>query len=383
MFAREPSTARAPTIALCHEWLAAPRGSEKTFEAMAASLPDAELYALTCSRSAGVSFGGRGVTTTFLDRMTPLRNRRSLQLPLMPLAWRYASRRTYDLVVTSSHACAKGFWPARNALHLCYCYTPMRYVWLSAVDARGGRSRLRRPVESYLRSWDLTATRWVDDFAAISVAVQDRIEEFYGRSARVIHPPVDVDFFTPAPEKPNGGFALAVSRLVGYKRLDAALLACHRLDVPLVIAGCGPEEQRLRALAAKLGAAVRFVSAPNGDELRGLYRGADVLVFPAEEDFGIVAVEAQACGTPVVAFAKGGSMDTVVPGKTGVLVETQDADCLAEGIRVALDARFDADDCRRNAERFAVSRFQRQFLDWVEGAAAGLGTGTVRTRVPV
>lgn len=374
-------------MALCHDWLAARHGSEKTFEVMAGTLPTAAVHGLSYDSAAGLDFGGRRVRTTFIDRLAPIKNRRMAQLPLMPLAWRYASRRRYDVVVTSSHACAKGFWPARAALHLCYCYTPMRYLWLPSIDARRRRSALSVPAERWLRSWDLGSVRWVDEFAAISNTVRDRIGAIYGRPARVIYPPVDTAYFTPGASGTShmtpgaGGFALAVSRMVPYKRLDLAIRACHRAGYPLVIAGRGPMEPALRDLAGRLGAAVKFVIAPSDDELRRLYRAADVVVFPGQEDFGIVPVEAQACGTPVVALDRGGTAETVVHGVTGVLVASQDEESFAAGIREALSAGFDAGQCRQNAERFSEAIFKERFLDWVIGSAAirGIHVGGQRT----
>jgi len=374
--------ARTTNIALCHEWIWARHGSEKTFEAMAAALPRADLYGLTWNRAAGLDLGGRAVTTTFIDRITPLRNRRDLQLPLMPLAWRYASRADYQVVVTSSHACAKGFWPARRALHLCYCYTPMRYLWLSSVDMRRRRDRVGAIAETWLRRWDLGSATWVDEFAAISTAVQTRIQRLYGRAAQVIHPPVDTGHYTPSEGPQKGGFVLAASRMVPYKRLDLAIRACNQVGVPLVVAGAGPEEGRLRTLAAEVRADVTFVIEPDDDSLRDLYRSADLLVFPAEEDFGIVPVEAQACGTPVVAYGRGGALDTVVAGQTGVLVEEQSAECLAAGIETAITAGFDRGECRRSAERFSRDRFQHDFLEWVRSAAAGRGLVVAGSHAP-
>lgn len=370
---------------MCHEWLAARHGSEKTFETMAAVFPAADIYGLTWNPASGLDFGGRPVATTFLDRVPGLRDRRMLQLPLMPLAWRYASRNRYDVVVTSSHACAKGFRPARGALHLCYCYTPMRYLWLSAIDQRRPRSAASAPVEHCLRAWDRASVRWVDGFAAISSTVQARIEELYGRPSVVIHPPVDTDHFTPGEAIRRPGFALAVSRMVPYKRLDLAIRACHRLRHPLVVAGAGPAEPALRALTARLGANVRFVVDPGDAELRDLYRSADVLVFPAEDDFGIVPVEAQACGTPVVAVGRGGALDTVLPGVTGLLAPAQDEAALAEAIEEALGTSFDRAACRANAERFSADVFRSRFRRWVV-EAAGAGGITIdeqaRQRVP-
>lgn len=363
-------------MALAHEWLARWTGSEKTFAAMAATFPDADLYALTVDRGCGFSFGGRPVHTTFLDRVPGLGNRREMQLPLMPLAWRYATRRRYDVVVTSSHACVKGFRPGRRALHLTYCYTPMRYAWLPALDRRARQGRAQDLGAAYFRRWDRASAAWVDEFAAISTCVRDRIEHAYGRTARVIHPPVDVEYFRPATgvhSAPAGGFALAAGRLVAYKRFDVAIRACHRIGLPLVIAGAGPDEGRLRALAAKQGAGVRFVVEPTDDALRDLYREAAVLLFPGEEDFGIVPVEAQACGTPVVALGAGGVLDTVVPGVTGVLVDEENDAAFAAGVQAAVDRVWDPEACRANAARFRAERFRDELREWVQTAVAARG----------
>jgi glycosyltransferase involved in cell wall biosynthesis len=363
----------AGTIALCHEWLRFRHGSEKTFEQMAQVFPQAYLHALTFNRNSGLAFGGRQVTTTFLDRIPLLKDRHALQLPMMPLAWRYASRRSYDVVVSSSHACAKGFWPGRGALHLCYCYTPMRYVWLSGLDRRREPDPMTLLGERVMRSWDLKSTRWVDEFAAISHAVKDRIEHIYDRPARVIYPPVDTGFYTPSDLSDKKDFAITVSRLVPYKRLDLAIRACQALDIPLTIAGWGPQEAALRDLAQSIGAEVQFITDPTDQMLRELFRSARLSLFPAEEDFGIVAVESQACGTPVVSLGRGGSLDTVMDGVTGVHVAEQTAEDLAAGMQRVLDSSMLAESCRRNAERFSTANFRREFRDWVHIAAAQAG----------
>jgi glycosyltransferase involved in cell wall biosynthesis len=249
----------------------------------------------------------------------------------------------------------------------------MRYVWLSSVDQRRAPGRASAAAERRLKSWDLASVAWVDEFAVISTAVRRRVEQFYGRPARVIHPPVDTATFTLGEEAAAGGFALAVSRMVPYKRLDLAMRASHMAGHPLVVAGAGPEEAGLRALAVALGSDTRFVVSPTDAQLAELYRAADVVVFPPEEDFGIVPVEAQACGTPVVAYARGGSADTVVPGVTGALVEEQTPAAFAEGLRTVLDGRLDPAACRRNAERFAADRFADDFVSWVLGSARARG----------
>jgi glycosyltransferase involved in cell wall biosynthesis len=361
-------------IALCHEWLSGRSGSEKTFEAMAREFPRADLFSLTWNRSAEYDFGGRSVKTTVLDKISPLRGRNALQLPLMPLAWRYASRREYDVVVTSSHACSKGFYPGREAIHLCYCYTPMRYLWLSNIDTRHRRgARLTAPVSLALKSWDRRSAGWVDDFAAISHAVKDRIQDVYSRPARVIHPPVATDFYTPG-DAAREDFVLAVSRMVPYKRLDLAIRAAQIAGARLVIAGSGPQEPQLRQLAEDLEHPVEFVISPDDAALRELYRTARAVIFPPEEDFGIVPVEAQACGTPVVALARGGSLDTVVDGVTGVLVPEQSAGQFAEGLKMVLDGSFRTEDGVANARRFSQAQFRTRFRDWVLDAARGNGS---------
>jgi len=368
-------------VALCHEWLSDRCGSEKTFEAMAGALPDADLYALTHDPRIPFDLGSRPVTTTFLDRL-PAPVGRPLQLPLMPLAWRLATRERYDLVVSSSHACAKGFWPGRQALHLSYCYTPMRYAWVPDVDTRARPGPARALAGPVLRRWDRASAAWVDEFAAISRAVRDRVRAFYGREATVIHPPVDTDFYAPSPGSPRRHGVLVASRMVPYKRIDLAIRAGHVLGLPVTVAGTGPEEAALRRLAARLGAHTDFVIGPDDATLRRLYRSASVLVFTAHEDFGIVPVEAQACGTPVVALDEGGSRDTVIDGVTGVLVAGQEATTVAAGIARALELRLEAEACRANAERFARSRFTERFLAWVAASAERHGLGSALAPAP-
>jgi glycosyltransferase involved in cell wall biosynthesis len=365
-----------PRTALAHEWLDARAGSEKAFEALARLFPDADLFALTDTLGDAFDSGGRPVSTTFIARVPGLRHRRDLALPLMPLAWRTVTRRRYDLVVTSSHACAKGFRPAREALHLCYCYAPMRYVW-DAHDRRAGLHRLADlGPRAALRAWDRRASAWVDGFAGISTAVCERIERCYGRPSRVIHPPVDTGFYRPADRPEDGGglpappFVLACSRFIPYKRLDLAILAADRVGLPIVVAGRGPGEAALREVAAGVRVPVTFELAPTDEHLRRLYRAAAAFVFPALEDFGIVAVEAQACGTPVVALAEGGTVDTVVDGVTGALVGVQDVDAFAKGLERALDLG-DATACVRHAASFSTSAFDRRVRAWVDDALHG------------
>ena len=353
-------------MAIAHEWLPVRAGSEKTFEAMAQTYPDADLYALTREPGVEFDFGGRAVTTTFLDRAATLRHNRALTLPLMPLAWRLISvRGEYDKVLTSSHACVKGFPPGRAAEHYCYCHAPMRYAWDPDIDARTWRwGAVLKPGLAVLRRWDLHAAGWVEHFAANSEAVRERIQRFYDRDAVVIHPPVDTSWYTPLAGVERHG-ALAVSRFIPYKRVELAIRAAAKAEVPLTVAGSGPGERDLRRVAADLGSDVRFEIRPSDERLRELYRHSAALVFPANEDFGIVPVEAQACGTPVVALDTGGTRDTVVDSETGHRVERADVDEFASALRAVVGNGDSADACRRNAERFSIERFKSRLRSWV------------------
>lgn len=355
-------------LAIAHEWLAVRAGSEKTFEAMALAYPEADLYALTWDHDAQFDFGGREVTTTWLDRSSTLRDRRELALPLMSFAWKTIDvHDSYDTVLTSSHAFVRSFPPAKPATHFCYCHTPLRYAWVPDVDARTQR---RIPGKSLafaaLREWDRRTARNVDFFAANSTAVRDRIHECYGRESEVIHPPVDTVYYDLPTEPVERSRALAVSRFVPYKSVALAIEACAAAGVPLTVAGKGPQEAELRALAARLGGDVEFEISPPDERLRELYRSSLAVVFPANEDFGIIPVEAQGCGAPVVALDVGGARDTVVQGETGLRVARQDPALFAEAIRDLVTTPPDPAVCRRNAEGFSAQRFQRELREWVE-----------------
>jgi glycosyltransferase involved in cell wall biosynthesis len=341
------------------------------FEALAEAFPDADLYALTREPGVPFDFGGRTVKTSLLDRADLTRSRRELTLPLMPAAWRMlGAGKNYDTVITSSLACAKGFAPGRDATHYCYCHAPMRYAWQPDIDSRD--HKLGPAVDiglKWLQRWDRRSADWVDSFAANSTAVRERIQNFYGRDAEVIHPPVDTEFYTPSPDGSAGEaqpYVLTVSRFIPYKRNDLAIEAAAKAGLPVVIAGSGPLEGELRATAERVGADARFEIQPSDERLRELYRGATVLVFPALEDLGLIPVEAQACGTPVVGLDEGGTRDTVLQGETGVRVAKQDVDSFAEAIQSIRDRRPDPGACREHAEKFSRARFIERAKSWVK-----------------
>jgi glycosyltransferase involved in cell wall biosynthesis len=370
-------------IAAVHEWLPARAGSEKTFEEIARAFPTADLYALSRDPDTPFDFGGRPLTTTFLDRPR-LRDLRAVALPLMPLAWQ--TIRTpdvpYDLVITSSHAFANLARPTKDAdVVLCYCHTPARYLWVPELDQDRSRVEpLLAPARSFLRRVDLRGAGRVTAFAANSSEVADRIRRFYDRDAIVIPPPVETDFFasdepgqlseTERRELPDGEFVMAMSRFIPYKRLDLAIRTAANVGLPIVVAGSGDDDARLRSIAEELGHDVRFVIRPSQQLLRELFRRATLLLFPAYEDFGIVPVEAQACGTPVVGYAAGGALDTIDSGVTGELSPEQTVDAFTEATRRALNGIVTDPKttrrCREWASRFGAEHFRDRLTKWVE-----------------
>ena len=355
----------ARRVAVVHEWLNSHAGSEQTFLAMAAALPEADVYALTANPDQSFDFGGRTPTTTVLNRVAARRGGSALTLPLMPVAWRLLRSRPYDLVVTSSHAYCRAFPAAAHAVHLSYTHTPIRYVWLGDLDERTTKWRVPTIVLKPFRAYDRHLSRTVDDFAANSTVTRERIEEFYGRTARVIPPPCDTEYFS-IDATVQRRHLLSVSRLVPYKRHDLAIHVAARLGEQLVIAGRGPDEARLRALAEEVHpGGVDFVIGPDRQRLRELYRAATVLIFGAFEDFGIVPVEAQACGTPVVGFDGGGTRDTVIDGVSGRLAPTQSTADFADAVRMVLSVQLSPVMCRESATRFSNERFRIEFSEWV------------------
>jgi len=354
--------------ALVHEWVAARAGAEQVFEVLAGMWPTADLHALTTEPGVHLDLGGRPLRTTALN---PLRGHRAVSLPLMPLAWATHARdvqHSYDLVLTSHHAFAtSNRLVAPGGVHLAYVHTPARYVWSPELDGRG-TSPLLAPVRRALSVLDRRAATGVTGFAANSLEVARRIERFWGRPARVIHPPVDVAAFTRPTEAPDElhlptNFLLALGRFVPYKNHLLAIDVAERLGRPVVVAGTGPLLSALRERAATASVPVTVLDRPTRAQVHELLSRAAVLLFPTVEDFGIVPVEAMASGTPVVAPARGGSGETVLDGVTGALVETLDVAELAAAVPRAQACA--ADDCRRRALEFDVTRFRERILDWV------------------
>jgi glycosyltransferase involved in cell wall biosynthesis len=358
--------------AIVHDWLVTYAGAERVLEQMLDVLPDAELYSLIdfVPPDERGFLGGREVRTSFIQRLPWARTRYRSYLPLMPLAIEQFDLSSYDLVVSSSYAVAKGVLTGPDQLHISMCYSPMRYAWdlqhqylREGGLVRGLRSGVARALLHYVRNWDSRTAQGVDEFIAISRFVARRIRKVYRRQSVVIYPPVDVDQFMPG--GPRDDYYVTASRLVPYKRVALLVEAFAGMpDRRLVVIGNGPELRRIRSKAASN---VHLLGAQPMPVLREHLQRARAFVFAAEEDFGIAPVEAQACGTPVIAYAKGGALETIHglehPEPTGVFFEEQSVEAVRQAI-----AQFEREQhriapmaCRQNALRFGSDRFRHEF----------------------
>ena len=362
-------------VALVHDWLTGMRGGEKCLEAACELFPDADIFTLL-HRPASVSptIERHRIVTSFLQRFPDVHRYYRYLLPLFPAAVERFDLSGYDLVLSMSHAVAKGAIAPPEAQHACYCFSPMRYVWDLYGDYFGDKPK---PIEffisiaaSRLRTWDVSATARVDRIAAISRHVERRVARFYRREATVIYPPVEDVYFESPLAAGKGEYFLVVSSLVPYKRIDVAIEAFGRTGEPLWIVGSGPEERRLKKLAA---ANVRFLGWQPADALPDIYRNCRALVFPGIEDFGIAPLECQAMGRPVVGLRAGGLWETVRPigsggEPTGVLYGEASVAGLLEGIETW---RRHEDDFAPARLRDHASAFRRdRFLDELRGFAA-------------
>jgi glycosyltransferase involved in cell wall biosynthesis len=368
-------------VALAHDWLTGMRGGEKVLEGFCDLFPDADIVTLVHRRgSVSATIERHRITTSFIQWLPLATSRYREYLPLFPIAVEQFDLDRYDLVVSSSHCVAKAVVPPGHARHVCYCHSPMRYAW-DQFDAyfgvaRVGRVKSRwvyRPLMARLARWDAVTTH-VHRFVANSSHVAARIRRYYNREATIVYPPVDTIFYHPANVQ-TGQHVLIVSALVPYKRIDVAIDACRRIGVRMRIAGSGPERQRLERHAATTDADVEFLGWLPDEQIREEYRRALAVILPGEEDFGLVPVEAQACGRPVVALARGGALDTVTDAETGVLFAEPTADALAAAIERMRTIRFDPVRIRSHALQFSRERHLEQMRALLaETLAAPLGT---------
>ena len=345
-------------VVLCHDWLTGMRGGERVLELLCRGLPSAPVYTLLHNRAAvSDTINGHPIVTSPLQRVPGIYERYRYLLPAFPAAIAALHPPPADLLLSTSHCVAKSLRPAGQTPHLCYCFTPMRYAWLFQDEYLGGqpvKRLLARPLLAWLRGWDRRTASRVTTFVAISRHVRERIRLFYGREAEVVYPPVDLDRWTPAPASTPGEFDLIASALVPYKKIDLALAAYARLDRRLKIVGTGTEFSRLKAMATSN---VEFLGWQPDEALLDLYRRCRLLVFPGEEDFGIVPLEVQACGRPVVAYGRGGVLETVRDGVSGIFFGKQTPDALRDAIDRAGSIAWDRQSIRDHVEPFGIQHF--------------------------
>jgi glycosyltransferase involved in cell wall biosynthesis len=369
-------------IVLVHDWLTGMRGGEKCLEPVCRRFAGRPLLTLLHTPGqVSPAIERMAIETSFLQRLPGVSRYYRALLPLMPLAAeRLRIPSDTDLVLSFSHAVAKGVIVPRGVPHVCYCFTPMRYAWDRRDDyLRGplfGLGPVRWAAEQALerlRRWDRQASDRVTHFVAISNCIAERIRQCYGRPSQVIYPPVDTQFYTPGPVA-REDYYVCVSALVPYKRVDLAIEACNRLGRRLVVIGSGPERRRLTRLA---GPGVTLAGWLSDEAVREHLRRARALLFAAHEDFGIVPLEAQACGTPVIAFGQGGAAETVIAGSaerpgTGLLFAEQTVDALTHAICQFENHPqwFDPELARRNAERFGGQRFEQELMACLEHVVA-------------
>ncbi|MFZ5649026.1 MAG: glycosyltransferase family 4 protein [Bacillota bacterium] len=372
-------------LALVHEWLVNIGGSEKCVQSFINAFPGSHLYTIVHDPgvAAGMGLSGR-VTSTFIQRLPRATRWYQKYLPLMPLAVEQLDLGGYDVILSSSHAFAKGVLTRADQMHVCYCHTPVRYVWdlyhhyLSQWGLhRGPFSWPARALLHYLRLYDVSSANRVDHFIANSGYVARRIWRAYRREATVIYPPVEVDLFQPGAKK--DGYFMVLSRLVPYKKVDVIVEAFARNGLPLVVIGDGPDMEKIKRLASKN---IEIAGWLPSEEVAGYMARARALVFAADEDFGIVPVEAQACGTPVIAYGRGGVMETVNPlnppggtgwfregyTPTGVFFENQTPESINRAVAqfIKHEDRFDPSALRRHSLRFGRRRFEEEIKAFIE-----------------
>lgn len=362
---------RDVSSALVHEWLITWGGSESVVRSMTEILPDAPLHCGVWVPDARTreAFQEVDIRTTWLQKIPGAGRYYRWALPAMPAAFKALDLSGFDLVLSSSHAFAKGVQVDPGAVHVCYCHTPPRYLWDLADEYRAGvAGNLIRPFLPWLRRKDVEAAKGVTWFLANSGYVAERIRRIYGREAVVLHPPVDVDLFAPGGSVASSSYFLAGGRMVVYKRLDRVVKAATLGGFPLKVFGDGPERAHLERLA---GPTVEFVGPVSDAELVKLARGCEAFLFPGEEDFGILPVEIQAAGRPVLAWNRGGARETVVHGETGLLFEDSHPRGLVEAVEAFQRRRWSPEVCRNHALKFRREIFENRLRELLERALHG------------
>jgi len=376
--------------AIIADWLVTFGGAEHVLAELRTLFPDAPFYTTVAKKESLGPLRDADIRTTRLQTLYALTKNHQVLLPFMPRAIEEIDLTGFDLIISSSHAVAKGIIPPSNALHICYCHTPVRYAWEMEEEYLrdfGVPSILKGMVKRQLkklRRWDLTSAQRVDLFIANSTTTQERIKRIYGRESIVIAPPVDERFFettnqkflVPSPQS-QAPYFLAVGRMVPYKRFDLLIELANELQLPLKIAGRGQDEERLKKLAGPTVEFLGFVPDPN---LPGLYANAEALFFPQYEDAGIVLLEAQACGTPAIAFKAGGATDAVKEGETGVFFDAQNKESIRGALERFRTITWNKAAITEHAHAFSQSAFKKAFTNVVESATKSFTEGSFTRR---
>ncbi len=353
-------------IALIHDWITNVSGAEKVLLSLKELYPQADIYTSVYMPNKAKVFNNYQIHTTYLNRYSIFRNKREALIPFAPLAFESLDLSKYDLVISNTTFAAKGVITKPDTVHLCYCHTPTRYLWSTDIDNRASKGKLsnfRQKISHKLKIWDYAAAQRPDYYLANSKTIQKRINKYYRRKSEVIYPPVDIAKFQLLPDEIDKNYYLFVSRLVDYKRADVVITAFKKNGLNLIVSGDGPLKKHLEKNA---GENIKFVGRVSDGELIKLYQEAKAFIFAAEEDFGIVPVEAMACGKPVIAYNKGGASETVIEGKTGVFFEKQEPDAINNALKYFNKNLFDRKIIRARAEEFSENIFKKSFASYVD-----------------
>ncbi|MDX2139807.1 MAG: glycosyltransferase [Chloroflexota bacterium] len=356
-------------LALVHDWLNQRGGAEDVLETLVALYADAPLFtSIYAPELMPAAYRDWDIHTLWIDKLPGIHQRHQPYLPFYPLAWGGFEPDGYDLILSNKSGFCHGLRKPENAVHVCYCLAPTRYVWqLDAYIAREGLSLpaqlALQPLVALLKRWDYDAAQRVDHFIAISSDIQQRIKTYYARHSDIIYPPVDTTRFQPSSTIED--YFLVVSRLIPYKRIDLAVQAATRLGLPLKVGGKGRDLERLQAMA---GPTVEFLGYVPDEQLPDLMARCKAFLFPGLEDFGITPVQAQAAGRPVIAYAGGGALDTVIPGKTGELFDEMTVESLMQAMASFDVRRYDVRTLRQHAERFDTHVFNSEISSYVDQA---------------
>lgn len=355
-------------IALVHDFLTQQGGAEKVLETIHEIYPEAPIYVLFYDKNKmGTRFDAKEIHTSFLQKIPGAIKHYQWLLPLMPAATEHLNLSNFDLVISSSSAFANGVITSPDTLHICYCHTPTRYLWtdtheyISNLNRNGLVKKFIPLFLNRLRMWDRLAADRVDIFIGNSQTVKKRIAKYYNKKSEILYPPVEIEKFSISPIQQD--YYLTGGRLVPYKRFDLTIQAFNKTKKTLKIFGTGPEYHKLKKLA---GPTVQLLGRVKEDQLIKLYQEAQAFIHPQEEDLGITPIESMACGRPIIGYAKGGLLETVIHNETGIFFKEQTVDALIHALRIFENQKFNPQKIRHHAEQFSKERFKKEFKNFID-----------------